>query len=176
VNPARITLKLVLDQAGIEEITLDSFSQRFNIQKKIYLAQLMGLDLGYRFGWYLRGPYCTDLTSDAFTLRDELRGGETDHQGRQLSAGANQQVEKARKLWEVPPGLSVNADQWLELLASVHYLKHIAYWPKGASRDFEAVFAALIQTKPQFKDRKADAQRAWNRLEEFGLIKAKTLA
>ncbi len=175
MNPARITLKLVLDQAGIDELTLDSFSQRFNIQKKIYLAQLMGLDIGYRFGWYLRGPYCTDLTSDAFTLRDELRAGETDHQGRQLNAGEKQRLEKAKKLWEVPAGLSVAPDQWLELLASVHFLKHIAYWPKNTNRDFEAIFTALVQTKPQFEDRKADAQRAWIRLDEFGLVRAKTL-
>lgn len=176
MNQTRISLKLILEKAGIENISLDSFSQRFNIQKKIYLSQLMGLDLGYRFGWYLRGPYCTDLTSDAFTLRDEVRGGETDYQGRHLTTEAGQLVEKAKQLWAAPTGLSVPTDQWLELLASIHYLKHIAYWPKGTNREFESVFDALIKAKPHFKDSKADALRAWQRLEEYGLIQAKTLA
>jgi uncharacterized protein YwgA len=176
LNEARITLKLVLEKAGIEEPTLKSFSERFNIQKKVYLVQLMGLDLGYRFGWYLRGPYSTDLTAEAFTLLEELRANETDHEGQKLAPDATQRVAKATKLWEAPPGLSVSADQWLELLASLHYLKHIAYWPKGAPRGFEEVFASLIATKPQFKDRKADAQQAWDRLEQFGLIAAKTLS
>ena len=55
MSPTRITLKLSLAKAGIPEVTLDSFSQRLNVQKKVYLSQLMGYDLGYRFGWYLRG-------------------------------------------------------------------------------------------------------------------------
>jgi uncharacterized protein YwgA len=176
VNETRISLKLLLEQAGIEKISLDTFSQRFNIQKKIYLTQLMGLDLGYRFGWYLRGPYCTDLTNDAYALKDELLGGQADVKGHHLTEAARDRMEKARRLWEVPAGLSVGADQWLELLASVHYLKHIAYWPKGAGRDFDAVFEALVKAKPHFKDSKADARRAWQRLDEFGLLQAKTLA
>ena len=76
MNAARVELKLVLDEAGIAPINLDTFSQRFNIQKRVYLIQLMGYDLGYRYGWYIRGPYCRELTADAFTLRDEIVCGE----------------------------------------------------------------------------------------------------
>lgn len=176
MTPTRITLKLTLAQAGIPNLTLDSFSQRLNIQKRIYLTQLMGYDLGYRFGWYIRGPYSRELTEDAFTLKDELAAGDTDHEQYQLSDEAVATVRKAEQLWTKPDGLSVSLDHWLELLASVHFLKHIAYWPKGTGKDFDAVFAALVTAKPQFKDRKADVRKAWNRLDEFGLIAAKALA
>lgn len=176
MNAARIELKLVLDQADIGDINLETFSQRFNIQKRIYLIQLMGFDLGYRFGWYIRGPYSRPLTAEAFTLRDELVAEEKDHADFKLAPQSVEWIERAKRLWDVPSGLSVSNDQWLELLASIHYLKHIAYWPKGEIKDFKEVFASLIDTKPQFKSREDDAQRSWKRLQEFGLIDAKTLA
>src|SRR5262249_25837222 len=176
MNAARLELKLVLDEAGISQLDLRTFSQRFNIQKRIYLIQLMGLDLGYRYGWYLRGPYSRSLTADAFALRDELIAGETHHAAYRLSPKAAERIAKARKLWDVPSGLSIGTDEWLELLASLHYLRHIAYWPKGCNKDFEAVFSALGEAKPQFAAARGVAERAWERLDGFGLIDAKTAA
>lgn len=176
MTPAHIELKLTLAEVGIPNPTLSTFSERLNVQKKVYLTQLMGYDLGYRYGWYLRGPYCRELTEDAFTLKDEVASGEKDHELYTLSEEAVAKIGKAQRLWATPDGLGVSQDQWLELLASVHYLKHIAYFPRAVTKDFEAVFKALTDAKPQFKDKKIDAKRAWDRLNEFGLIAAKTLA
>lgn len=175
MNAARIELKLVLDETGNPEINLDTFSQRFNMQKRVYLTQLMGYDLGYRYGWYIKGPYCRELTADAFTLRDEIRSGEEDYEAYELDASSKESIRKARQLWETPEGLRVSMDEWLELLASLHYLKHIAYWPPGSTKDFEAVFKVLIKSKPRFANARTTAQQAWNRLDGFGLIDAKTL-
>jgi uncharacterized protein YwgA len=147
-----------------------------NIQKKVYLTQLMGYDLGYRFGWYIRGPYCRELTADAFTLKDEIAAGDKEYEQYRLSDEAVQKIGGAGQLWANPEGLTVSGDEWLELLASVHYLKHIVYWPKEASKDFDSVFNKLAAQKPQFLEKKSDVQRAWDRLDEFGLIAAKTLA
>jgi uncharacterized protein YwgA len=175
MNSAHIVLKLVLDQAGISDVSLDTFSQRFNIQKRIYLIQLIGHDLGYRYGWYLRGPYSRNLTVDAFTLRDELAGGDKEYEGLHLPARSTQRIERAKRLWAVPAALAMGNDEWLELLASLHYLKHIAYWPKDSDKNFEAVFRALIAAKPQFDGARHTAQAAWRRLDAFGLIASKTV-
>jgi hypothetical protein len=175
MNADRATLKLVLDGAGIL-LSLDTFSQRFNIQKRIYLIQIAGCDLGYRFAWLPRGPSSRRLTEEAFTLGEEVASGCGDVYGDKLSAAKAEQIEKARELWASPADLPACTDDWLELLASLHYLKHIAYWPKGSTRDFPAVFAALVETKPQFRDAEAAARWAWERLGEFGLLENKTLA
>lgn len=174
MNAARTELALVLDYLNVP-ITLQSFSNRLNLQKKVYLSQIAGTDLGYRFGWYLRGPYSTSLTRDAFTLKDEMATGDTEYKGFQLAPEATKALDKAKELWAVPPGFAGGNDDWLELLASLHYLRHIAYRPPGAKRDFDEVFDVLIQSKPQFAKRKEEARAAWKRLDEFGLIKAKTL-
>lgn len=176
MTPARIELKLTLAEVGIPAPTLATFSERLNVQKKVYLTQLMGYDLGYRFGWYIRGPYCRELTEDAFTLKDELASGEKDHQLYALSDEAEAKIGRAKRLWATPTVLGVSHDQWLELLASVHYLKHIAYFPQGAAKDFEAVFKTLTAAKSQFRDKKDDVRKAWDRLDEFGLVAAKSLA
>jgi uncharacterized protein YwgA len=175
MNAARIELKLVLDRAGIE-INLDRFSQRFNVQKRVYLIQIVGVDLGYRYGWYLRGPYSSTLTADAFALRDEAADGEQDHFGCSLTPEQVEKIEKARSLWALPNDVAVSNDEWLELLASLHYLRHIAYWPKGTPKDFAAVFSKLVESKPHFARANAVARQAWERLAEFGLIAVKTLA
>jgi uncharacterized protein YwgA len=174
-NSARIDLKLALDRAVVP-VQLDTFSRRFNIQKRVYLIQIAGCDLSYRYGWYLRGPYSKTLTADAFTLKAELEAAEQDHARHELSAQAAGRIDKAKALWSRPDDASVGGDEWLELLASLHYLKHIAYWPREATRDLDAVFAKLVEAKPQFTNARAAAGRAWGRLDEFGLLTAKTLA
>src|SRR5207253_2671703 len=41
-----------------------SFTGRLIIQKTVYLLQVFGFALGYRFSWYIYGPYSPDLTRD----------------------------------------------------------------------------------------------------------------
>lgn len=174
MNAARTELALVLEHLGVP-INLQTFSNRLNVQKKVYLAQIAGTDLGYRYGWYIRGPYSTGLTQDAFALKDEIASGETEYKAFQLASKVTKALDTAKKIWDSPPK-STDNDDWLELLASLHYLRHIAYRPQGATRNFDEVFGLLIQSKPQFAKRKEEARAAWKRLDEFGLVKAKTLS
>ena len=67
MNRRQIALKLVMSQLGIPP-TLDSFDDRLILQKKIYLAQQAGVDLGYHYYWYLRGPYSRALVGDAYDM------------------------------------------------------------------------------------------------------------
>ena len=39
------------------EISKESFEDRLICQKKIYLLQSLGTDLGYTYNWYVRGAY-----------------------------------------------------------------------------------------------------------------------
>ena len=67
----RIALKLFWMNPGIP-CDIDTLDDRKLIQKAVYLGQLSGVDLGYRFGWYIRGPYSTSLTRDYFSLAQAL--------------------------------------------------------------------------------------------------------
>lgn len=56
----------------IDNFDMDAFDGRLTFQKTIQILQSFGIDLGYYYGWYLRGPYCPDLTKDGFELKDEI--------------------------------------------------------------------------------------------------------
>jgi hypothetical protein len=176
MNAGRIELALVLKKLGRMPLELDSFAKRFDLQKRVYLAQVSGADLGYRYGWYLHGPYCRGLTADAFLLRDEIADGERDHEKYTLRDDISERLERATVLSRRPAAFRGTDAEWLELLASLHYLRHIVYCPRGERPGFEQAFEMLTETKPQFAGRKGDAKLAWQGLDEVGLIKAKVLS
>ena len=57
-----------LNVLGLDK--LDSFVVRKKIQNIVYLLQEFGLDLGYKFNWYLHGPCSADLTQTIVGLSE----------------------------------------------------------------------------------------------------------
>lgn len=53
-----------------DDFSMDDFDSRLQLQKSIYLLQAFGINLGYSFAWYLRGPYCSLLTDHGFEIND----------------------------------------------------------------------------------------------------------
>jgi uncharacterized protein YwgA len=177
MGPSLVVLKLLLDEIG-QGLDLSRFEERLKLQKRLYLLQLANLDLGYRFGWYLRGPYCRELTRDAFALKEHLDSsgaGQAAMQGKELAPHVKEKVGMAVKIWKPVPENASEA-QWLELLASLHYLRHIAYLRNDRNRGFPFVYSRLAKDKPRFKDKKVLAHVAWQRLDCAGLIAKKVLS
>jgi len=172
MTKGRILLKLILDEIGLGKLELDAFSKRLNLQKRIYLLQLTGIDLGYRYNWYLRGPYCPSLTQDTFLLKDEISANEKDYEEYKLNPITKKKIGKAKEIWKALHAPSIETGGWVELLASLHYLKHIA-WPRTVLK--EDIFKKLIKAKPRFADKPQLMEKAWKRLDEFRLIHNKTL-
>jgi len=174
MDQGRILLKLLLDEVDLGDLKLDSFRDRLCIQKKIYWVQITGLDLGYRYNWYLRGPYCPSLTENVFLLKEEIENDEHDYEEYCLAETAKQLIVKVKELWARPENVSANEPEWVELLASMHYLKTIAYWP-GKDVTKEQVVQKLIETKPHFRGKDNLIDKAWERLHQFGLLDKKSL-
>jgi len=49
----------------------DSFEDRLQLQKKVYVAGFLGLGHGYRFSRYIRGPYSPPLAKDYYSIESE---------------------------------------------------------------------------------------------------------
>jgi uncharacterized protein YwgA len=116
-------LTRLLDEIGQSDYNLASFQTRLRLQKAVYLMQSFGADLGYRYNWYIRGPYSSSLADDLYAI-EPLKVS--------LAAEAQKSVELtsdgkallnrvARALDARPEGLSDY--RWYELLASARYLK-----------------------------------------------------
>jgi len=174
VNKDHILLKLVLDRIGFQDIRIDNFIRRKTLQKKIYLLQLTGVDLGYRYNWYLYGPYSPALASDTFALRDEIEY-DKEFEDYNLNTQTESKLELLHTIVSLPDSQGTDEPEWLELLASLHYLKHIAYWPGKNDPEFEEVFNKLVESKPHFADKKNLAIAAWKRLGSVRLVEEKTL-
>ena len=171
---AHILLKLILDEIGLGELEIGEFNTRKVLQKKVYLTQLTGVDLGYRYNWYLYGPYSPALASDAFALRDEINY-DKEFNNYELTSRTKSKLATLGDTGSLPQTAETTEPEWLELLASLHYLKHIAYWPGKDNPGFEQVFAKLAESKPHFAGSKDLAIVAWKRLNSVGLVKEKTL-
>jgi len=117
----QIAAVLTLKRLGVK-FKLETFIDRLIAQKAIYLAQTVGADLGYFYGWYLRGPYCPALTEDLFgavasdAARDIKRSRWT------LDERTAQRLDHLSGVVGVKGGDKETLARRLELLASVHFL------------------------------------------------------
>jgi uncharacterized protein YwgA len=119
MNRQQILLALSLREADLG-IKVATFDDRLILQKAVCLLQYDGVNLAYRFRWHLRGPYSSELASDAFflaahrTLLDE-----------ELKAWKLDEQSKARinQIKDLFSGLEVRAlVKRLELLASILFM------------------------------------------------------
>lgn len=150
-----ITLKLFLDELHIPT-EIDTVDDRKRAQKAVYLGQLTGVDLSYRFGWYLMGPYSPALTKDYYNLAEAIASGDKDYETQRLQPSIQERLHKALPLTQIPQDVALTTEQWLELLASYHYLRNIS------KQDDEQAVKTLQATKPTLVEYTGQAKKALN--------------
>jgi len=157
----QIGLKLALDALG-RELTLEDFAGRLALQKTIYLVQAAGVDLGYSYGWYLRGPYSAGLTRDAFAIKAELARDPEGLKSWKLDPDSINRLVVLRALFTGTPAKKLT--RHLELLASVLFLlKSNQGQPHNPSKLREV----LLQNKKDFSE--AEIKDAIQELGRHGL-------
>lgn len=130
------------------EISKESFDDRLVCQKKIYLLQSLGTDLGYSYNWYVRGPYSPSLTNYVYTNLDVLGGN--DFSSYNMSEVAKHNMDIVNGLADKKDS-DMTLSSWYELLASLMYIhNNKASWKIDDSD--EALFKTLIEHKPQYNN------------------------
>lgn len=145
-------------------ISKDSFDDRLICQKKIYLLQALGTDLGYTYNWYVRGPYSPSLTNYVYTNLEVLENN--DFSNYKLAKKAQDNVDKVNDLIN-----SIRQDfygaSWYEILASLLYIyNNKESW--GIKNGKEELYDTLINAKPQYT--KEQCKYAFDVLENNGFI------
>jgi hypothetical protein len=113
-------LQLVLNELGGADITTQD--DRISIQKLICLVQEAGLQLGYSFNWYVRGPYSPGLTSDYYQIASNRETIEADASSYTLSQPAREAVQEVGGIANAPAQTNLPKVLWLELIASIAFL------------------------------------------------------
>lgn len=129
-----IALKLFLKELGISG-DISTRQKRKLLQKAVYLGQQTGVDLGYRFGWYINGPYSPALTRDYYSLTESIASGEDDYRRKKFPRSILERLSKATALLEQPEGLDISEPDWAELIASLHFLKNVGKYSEKEARE-----------------------------------------
>ncbi len=127
-------------------ISKESFDDRIICQKKIYLLQSLGTDLGYSYNWYLRGPYSPALANYVYSNAELLSS--TNFDDYKISESVTENIKRVNDLEKQRP-TDLSLSSWYELLASLIYIeKNRDSWK--IKDDEDALFDALMKQKPQF--------------------------
>lgn len=118
MNRSQIAVVLTLHELGVQRY-VNTFTDRLIAQKAVYLAQEAGVDLGYFYGWYLHGPYCSSLTDDLFAAHADPKGRERALARCELDKTLRDKLRGLQCLMRVD---EADLARRLELLASVHFL------------------------------------------------------
>jgi uncharacterized protein YwgA len=156
-----VKLLTYLELVG-QQLKLKLFEDRLALQKVTYLLQEAGVDLGYTFTWYVRGPYSPSLTRDAYQLVNLTVDSKQLPQPEVTDA---KKIQTISRLIESVEGSAPSREYWLELLGSLHFVaKHLS--PGKSDKE---IIADFKQRKPGFKDE--DIRHAWELLQAHELIR-----
>ena len=160
MEPGLIALKLFLNVLN-EESDIGTLDDRVRIQKTVYLGQLSGINLGYHFGWHIKGPYSPSLARDYYALEEATRRGDKAFENRSLPQGLADKLRRIRPLLQVPPETGLTKVEWLELVASLHYLVKVSQY------GIDDAIEHLKRTKTKIADHSTEARKA---LHEAGFL------
>lgn len=103
-------------------LRVSSFDERLILQKSVYLLQSAGVQFGYRFRWYLKGPYSPDMTADAFGIANAGDSGTAELRGWKLDDVSAAIGHRLHPLLCRADESSAEQARRLELLASALFL------------------------------------------------------
>ncbi|WP_138918534.1 hypothetical protein [Nitrospirillum viridazoti] len=155
-----IVLNLILQALG-EEPNIDGVENRLRLQKVVYLTQIAGVELGYNYSWYLKGPYSPSLTKDYYELNNLLGNGDKSSDEKKLNDSVLGRLARIREMIAKPSEFTRESSYWYELLASIHFLS------KTSKYDERKVSEVIKNTKPHLSD---FIDLGWSRLRSAGLV------
>jgi len=150
-------LKACLDFFSID--SMDSFMNRFRVQKLVYLVQRLGLNLGYVYNLYRRGPYSSSLAAAAYSVLDD---------GSPFLAETlrSEEIGILKKAKDFERGFD---DKDLEAITTLDYLSVYGYVDEPKP-DVEKRLHGLKEWTIGIPRKRMDEY--WTRLEDFGLLKS----
>lgn len=119
---ANIFIKPIYREVYGEPFDYGDFGKRMKMQKCIYLMVQLGLNVGdYDFSWYKHGPYSQQLQNDMY---EENGKAESILCYSEFAQNVLKQVQEMVGIAR-QDGFGYTEEQWMECLASVHYLNRI---------------------------------------------------
>lgn len=138
MNRESVELGFILKNIPDYDFSMTHFDERLKLQKLIYLLQAFGVYLGYDFSWYLRGPYCSLLAHNGFSLEEIY-----DKIPKDIKL---KDKEDQKKFYRFQNFVKAKTVDDLEIAASIHYLKNV----RGKSMDDERIKEKVSKKQDRF--------------------------
>ncbi|MBM7567933.1 hypothetical protein [Paenibacillus sacheonensis] len=140
-------------------LSMDDLTDRIIVQKSIYLAHEAGINCGdYMWTWYKKGPYSPALTRVVY---DNLKS-DFDPSKYALRDDVKQALERLKSVIKKRKSYTqLEESDWLELLASIHYLLKKHYDKNIAIRELQVL-------KPKYQI--GHINQAIGALEDIGFV------
>lgn len=124
-----------------DDFDMNEFSNRLKIQKITYLLKSKGLNLGYDFGLYMYGPYCINLTNDAYQMVELIDFNEANKLVPSEPDKRKLFLEFVNKLKED----SRHEDlEWLEIASSYVFLR------RNTDKDDSEIIKTIMEKRKDF--------------------------
>ena len=150
-----VELGYILKHVPGYEFSMDGFDDRLRFQKTVYLLQAFGINRGYDFSWYLRGPHCSLAAHDGYDLRDVYDSIPT---GSRVFKNSKAN-KKFKRFCEFVRGKGTGD---LEIAASLHYRKISEDW------DEARIKAAVRDRRKEFTQDMVE--RVWDDMRRAELV------
>lgn len=157
--------KLNLCLQELNGLELGTFLYRKLLQKKVYFLQELGLDLGYSYGFYIYGPYSSELADNAFFLLRLRNNAPANIEAVELTQAERKILDRAIAFFGEISGDDSEVASMLEIMSSLHFLWTFSY---SKSKSKEEIFAKIKEKKRWVTD--PCLESGWVLLTKYGLV------
>ncbi|GGI98437.1 hypothetical protein [Paenibacillus hunanensis] len=143
--------------------SIKTLEDRVEAQKSIYLASILGVNCGdFVYTWYKKGPYSPALTELLYDNKDSL---DKNYNSYSLREDIKEILEPLKIVVE-KNYIKKSMTDWMELLASIHYL----YYDDLKNKKINELTKELLSYKSKLKYDRKDIEKGFTALAEIGLI------
>ena len=132
----------------IEELEVgphnDTQERRSSIQRAVYLAQAIGVNLHYPYEMGTNGPYSRDVARDCCVLEEQPPTERAEVNARILREPFATALTTVKNMTQVPSDVTISRHQWMDLLASLHYLRKVQRVDEEQARTWLAKNTPLL--------------------------------
>lgn len=152
-DPKAAWVRVILKELNVP-VSVASLSDRISMQKAVYLAQAKGVNLGYRFSWYLNGPYSSALADTYYLIKRDQKPYESYTASEEFKS----KLKPVQGLIQEKPAAANIAD-WLEATGSLDFMVRVMAKP------LESAVAQCMKEKPKLEGLFKSAKEALVKFE-----------
>jgi hypothetical protein len=102
---------------------INDCNDRKRIQKTVYLASMIGINLGFTFKWTQLGPYSPELSIIYESLNANIQAGNYPSLLPSSLKIPTNKINSLKSFLTLPENISLPQEDWLELLSSILFMK-----------------------------------------------------